>query len=206
MPIVLHHHPWSRAATTVWMLEEVGAPYKINTLDLRAGDHRKDDYKALNRMMKLPVIEDGDAVVAESAAIGVYLADRYAKGELAPDLDDPARGPYLRWCFFAPSVIEPAAMAKASGWEYSESSAGFGSYENMVATLEEALTPGPWLQGERFTMADVIVGATVRFLRQFKMMESGGVLGAYADRLGERPALKRADTINQRIVEELGLA
>lgn len=206
MAILLHHHPWSRAATTVWMLEELGLPYDLNYVDLRAGAHRSDAHKERNRMMKLPVIEDGDAVVAESAAIGVYLADRYSAGDLAPAVDDPRRGAYLRWCFFGPSVIEPACMAKASGWEYSPSSAGFGTYEDMVATLEEGLTPGPWLLGEQFTMADVIVGATVRFLQQFKMMETGGELGAYADRLGARPALQRADAKNQAIIAERGLA
>ncbi len=206
MTILLHHHPWSRAATTVWVLEEIGQPYKLNTVDLRAGEHREDKHKARNRMMKLPVIEDGDVVMAESAAIGVYLADRYALGTLAPALDDPRRGAYLRWCFFGPSVIEPACMAKASGWEYSESSAGFGTYENMIATLEEGLAEGPWLLGEQFTMADVIVGATVRFLQQFKMIESEGALGAYVERLNTRPALQRADAKNQALIVELGLA
>jgi glutathione S-transferase len=206
MSILLHHHPWSRAATTVWMLEEIGQPYELNTVDLRAGDHHSDGHKSRNRMMKLPVLEDGEAVIAESAAIGVYLADRYALGELAPALDDPRRGPYLRWCFFAPSVIEPATMAKASGWEYSESSAGFGTYENMVATLEDGLSGGQWLLGDQFTMADIIVGATVRFLQQFKMIEQEGALGAYVERIVERPALQRADARNQAVIAELGLA
>lgn len=204
MPIVLNHHPWSRAATTVWMLEEVGEPYTLRHVDLRAGAHKEEAHKAKNRMMKLPVIEDGDAIVSESAAIGVYLADKYALGRLAPALDDPKRGAYLRWCFFAPTVIEPACMAKASGWEYSPSSAGFGTYDDMVATLEEGLAGGAFLLGD-FTMADIIVGSTVRFMMQFNMMEGTDVLRAYSDRLAERPALQRADAKNAAILKELGL-
>ena len=96
-------------------------------------------------------------------------------------------------------------MAKASGWDYKPSSAGFGTYENMVATLEEALTDRDFLLGDQFTMADIIVGATVRWMLQFKMMERTPAIGAYADRLGERDALKRADAINARITEERGL-
>lgn len=204
MALVLYHHPWSRAASVVWMLEEVGEPYALEFVDLRAGDQKTDAHKERNRMQKVPVLDDGGALLSESAAIGVYLADRYALGRLAPALDDPRRGEYLRWCFFAPTVIEPACMAKASGWEYSASSAGFGRYEDMVATLEDALRDGPWLLGDTFTMADVIVGATVRWMLQFKMLE-GDVLSAYAARLGEREALVRADARNAAVVAERGL-
>lgn len=205
MEIELYHHPWSRAAITVWMLEEVGEPYEMHYVDLIAGDQRTNDHKGRNRMTKVPVLKVRESYISESAAIGVYLADRFALTRLAPALDDLRRGEYLRWCFFAPSVIEPACMAKSSGWDYKPASAGFGSYENMVATLEEALTDREFLLGAHFTMADVIVGATVRSMFQFKMMERTPAIGAYADRLGQRDALQRADAINARIAEERGL-
>ena len=205
MSLVLYHHPWSRAASVVWMLEEIGEPYELKYVDLKAGDQRTPEHQARNRMGKIPVLKDGSSIVSEAAAIGVYLGDRYALGRLAPALDDANRGPYLRWCFFAPSVIEPACMAKASGWEYSPSTAGFGSYDDVVATLDETLTAGPWLLGDTFTMADVIVGATVRWMLRFNMLERAQHIGTYADRLGERPALQRADATNAAIVEERGL-
>src|SRR5262249_14362831 len=112
MAIVLYHHPFSRAANVVWMLEEVGAPYELRFVDLMKGAHKTPELLALNPMGKLPILTDGDAVVTESAAIGLYLADRYAYGRLAPKVDDPNRAAYLRWSFFAPSVVEPGAMAK----------------------------------------------------------------------------------------------
>ncbi|MEX1365031.1 MAG: glutathione S-transferase family protein [Nannocystaceae bacterium] len=205
MSLVLYHHPWSRAAGVVWMLEELGEPYELRYVDMRAGEHQDEAHRARNRMMKVPVLEDGEVTVSETAAIGVYLADRHALGRLAPALDDPARGAYLRWCFYAPSVLEMACMAKSSGWEYSPGQAGFGSYDNVVATLEEALAPGPWLLGERFTMADAILGGTVRWMLRFDMLERGDQIGAYADRLGERPANQRATAINDAIVKERGL-
>ena len=205
MSIVLYHHPWSRAATVLWMLEEVGQPYELRYVDLRAGDQESDEHRARNPMTKIPVLEDGDARVTESAAIGVYLADRYASGRLAPALDAPARGSFLRWCFFAPSVLEPACMAKSSNWAYQPRQAGFGTYENVLATLDGAVTPGPWLLGEQFTMADVIVGGTVRFMLQFNMLDRSDALGAYAERLEGRPALKTANMKNSEVMKERGL-
>jgi len=187
------------------MLEELGLPYELRYVDLRTGEQRSPDHQARNRMTKIPVLQDGEATISETAAIGVYLADRYASGRLAPALDAAERGAYLRWCFFAPSVLEPACMAKSSGWTFTPGQAGFGTYENVVATLEEALAEGPWLAGETFSMADIIVGATVRWMVKFNMLERGEHIGAYADRLGERPALGRADAINAGIVAERGI-
>jgi glutathione S-transferase len=205
MAIVLHHHPFTRAANVVWMLEEVGVAYELNHVDLMAGANRSPQHLALNPMGKLPVLTDGDAVVTESAAIGVYLADRYAPGRLAPALDDPARGTYLRWSFFAPSVIEPGCMAQAAKWEYRPSHAGWGAYEQMLGTIEKAIGEGPWLLGETFTMADVIFGGTVRYMLQFGMIEKRASFEAYADRLGARPAAKAAQARNAAIIAERGL-
>ena len=97
------------------MLEEVGVDYELRWVDIMAGAQKTPEFLKLNPMGKLPVLLDGEAVVTESAAIAVYLGDRYASGRLAPALDDPARGTFLRWAFFSPSVLEPAAAARASG-------------------------------------------------------------------------------------------
>src|SRR5690348_4263105 len=105
MSLVLYHHPFSRASGVVWMLEEVGAPYELRYLDIMAGAQKSPELVAKNPMGKLPTLTDGDVVVTEAAAIGLYLADRYAYGKLCPRVEDPARGAYLRWSFYAPSVI-----------------------------------------------------------------------------------------------------
>jgi glutathione S-transferase len=205
MTITLYHHPFSRAANVVWMLEELGQPYDLVFVDIMKGAQKKPEIVALNRMGKLPILTDGDVVVSESAAIGLYLADRYSLGDLAPALDDPRRGAYLRWVLFAPSVIEPGAMAKASDWTFKAGSAGWGDHEAMIATIEEALTRGDYLFGDQFTMADVIFGGTVRYMLRFKMLEASPAVAAYAERLGARPAARRADEKNQTIAAEHGL-
>lgn len=205
MPITLYHHPFSRATGSLWALEEVGVDYELQQVDMPAGAHKKPDILKLNPMGKLPILTDGDLVVTEAGAIALYVADRYSPGELAPALDDPARGTYLRWSLFAPSVIEPGSMAKASGWEFKEGSAGFGNHDSMLNAMESALANGDFILGDRFSMADVIFGGTLRFMLRFKMVEARPAFTAYAERLATRPAQQRAEAKNAAIREALGL-
>lgn len=205
MSIVVHHHPFTRAAVTVWMLEEVGVEYELRFVNVMAGEQKSPEFLAKNPMGKLPTLVDGDVVVTESAAIGLYLADRYAAGRLAPALDDPARGTYLRWSLFAPSVIEPGAAAKAAGWQFKEGQVGWGSHDAMLAAMESAIADRSFILGDAFSMADVIFGGTLRFMLTFKMIEPSPAFTAYVERLEARPALQRATARNAAIMAEHGL-
>lgn len=205
MTITLRHHPFSRAAGVVRMLEEVGVAYTLEYVDLRKAEQKAPGHVALNGMGKVPVLIDGEAIVSETAAIGVYLADRYAGGRLAPSIDAPERGGFLRWCFYAPSVVEPCCMARGSKWEYSPAQAGFGTYAELLDTLEGGIGDGPWLLGEQFTMADVILGGTVAWMLQFGMLDKRPAFVAWTERLMARPASVRAAEINAAIVAERGL-
>lgn len=206
MSIRLYYHPYSRAAGTLWALEEVGVPYELVRVNIMAGEQKSAPLLAINPMGKLPTLVDGDVVVTESAAIALYLADRYgAVARLAPALDAPERGAYLRWAFFAPSVIEPAAMAKASGWTVNEGSAGWGNTDSMLNAVHSAIAGRRFLLGDTFSMADVVFGGTLRYMLQFKMIAATPDLEAYVARLDERPAYQRADARNLAIRKELGL-
>jgi glutathione S-transferase len=205
MSIVLYHHPFSRAANVLWMLEEVGVPYELRHVDILKGEQKAPQILAISPMGKLPILTDGDTVVTESAAIALYLADRYSYGTLAPRVDDPARGTYLRWSFFAPSVIEPGAMAKLQGWTFKDSQAGWGSYDAMLAAMESAVAGRSFLLGVSFSMADVVFGGTLRYMLAFKMLEPRPAFTAYVERLSARPALQRCEARNAAIREELGL-
>jgi len=206
MSITLYHHPYTRAAGTLWMLEEVGVDYELRYVDIMAGEQKTPAILALNPMGKLPVLVDGDQVVTESAAVGLYLADRYASGRLAPKCDAPERGTYLRWSLFAPSVIEPGAMAKAAGWEYKPGQAGWGTHEAMLDAMASAIGDREFLLGSSFSMADVIFGGTLRFMLRFGMLEARPVFTAYVERLNQRPALQRADARNEAVAKERGIA
>lgn len=205
MSITLYHHPFSRAAGTVWQLEEVGVDYELHFVDILAGEQKSPAILALNPMGKLPVLTDGDVVVTEGAAIGMYLADLYAPGRLAPALDDPARGTYVRWCCFPAAVIEPSVMATQGGWEFKASQAGWGTHEAVLDTIEHAIGDREFLLGDRFTMADVIFGGTLRYLLTFGTLEPRPRFVAYAERLAARPALTRSEARNHAIMAERGL-
>jgi glutathione S-transferase len=205
MSIVLYHHPFSRAATVVWMLEELGVEHELRFVDIMKGAQKSPELLAMNPMGKLPTLKDGDTVVTESAAIALYLADRYAYGRLAPRVDDPGRGAYLRWSLFAPSVIEPGSMAKASGWTFKEGQAGWGSHDAMLSAMELAIRDKEFLLGSTFSMADVIFGGTLAYMLTFKMIDPRPAFTAYAERLKARPALKRAEAKNAAILEEHGI-
>ncbi|HSN27448.1 MAG TPA: glutathione S-transferase family protein [Kofleriaceae bacterium] len=206
MAITLYHHPFSRAAGVLWTLEEIGQPYELVYVDIRAGAQKQGDVIAKNPMGKVPLLVDGEATVTEAAAIALYLADRYASGRLAPRLDDPRRGAYFRWSLFAPSVIEPGAMAKLNKWEFRAGQAGWGEFDAMLRAIDGAVTPGPFLLGEQFTIADVIMGGTLRYMTMFKMLEASPAVAAYLERLAARPALQRANERNQQIAKDHGLA
>lgn len=203
--LLLYYHPFSRAANAVWMLEELGLPYRLEYVDLAAGAQKTPEFARINPMGKLPALRDGGTVITESAAIGLYLADRYSYGDLAPTVDDPARGTYLRWSLFAPSVIEPGAYAQSAKWEYRSGQAGWGEYDRMLAAIEMAIGDGPWLLGERFTMADVIFGGTVGYMLKFKMIEARPAFVAYSDRCAARPGQKAADARNSAEAKAHGL-
>jgi glutathione S-transferase len=205
MTITLYHHPYSRAANAVWFLEEVGVPYELRFVDIMTGGQKAPDIVALNPMGKVPILTDGDLVVTETAAIGLYLADRYSLGTLAPSPGDAARAAYLRWCLFAPSVIEPTASAKNAAAQFKPSQVGWGTYESVIASMESAIAGKSFVLGESFSMADCIFGGAVRYLLRFKLIEATPRFTAYADRLAARPAAQRADAKNAAIAKEHGL-
>lgn len=205
MAIVLYHHPFSRASNTIWMLEEVGTPYELRYVDLRKGEQKSEELLALNPMGKIPVIVDGDTVVSESAAIALYLADRYAYGTLAPKFDDPRRGTYLRCTLFGSAVIEPAAAAKFGNWQAKEGSVGWGSYDAVVRSIDATLAGKDYVTGNEFTMADVAFGGTLRYMTMFKMLESTPAIAAYLARLAARPAARRTEAKNAEVRQAHGL-
>lgn len=191
----LYWCPQTRSFSALWMLEEIGAPYERELIDIRAGAQDAPGYRAINPMGKVPALADGEATVAEQGAICAFLADRFPEAGLAPAIGDPARGRYLQWLFFAGNCIEPAYMQKFQGWETQKSRAGWGGYELVVDVLDEALKTGPWILGERFTAADVMIGCGVWFGLAFSLLDARPSFAAYRDRCVARPAFARAQAI-----------
>jgi glutathione S-transferase len=175
------------------MLEEAGVDYEFAVIELAASD-RKDPagFLAASPMGKVPAIVDGDVAMSESAAICLYVADRYCPGTLAPTIDDSRRGTFLYWLMYTPAVIEPAMSEKVNGIEPNKVRYGWGSFDLMISTLEKQLADREWVLGDWFTAADVMLGSSVVFLRMFDMLGDSPVLNAYADRCMARPAFQKA--------------
>jgi len=172
-------------------------PFEVRLIDIRDPEAKKDpDFMAASPMGKVPAIMDttpnGTVYVADSAAIALYLTDRYPAAGLAPGINDPSRGQYLYWMTYTPGVIEPAMMEKFNGMEVSRTSSGWGNFPTMIEVLEAGLKEGPWLLGERFSAADVLVGSSVYFMKMFGVLPDSPVLTEYGDRCLARPACAEA--------------
>lgn len=189
----LYWAPKTRASRALWLLEEAGADYEIETVDIRAKP-REDSAEFLDAspMGKVPALVDGEVAMAESAAICLYVADRYASGRLAPAIDDPMRGKYLYWTMYTPAVIEPAMAEKFSGASSNRTSHGWGDYDTMIHALEQGVSGKDWILGDAFTAADVMLGSSVVFMRLFGILPDSAVLSDYADRCLARPAYQAA--------------
>jgi glutathione S-transferase len=191
--LVLYRAPGTRSISALWLLEELGIPYRMETVRMQSAD-----YLPLNPRGWVPMIVDGETKVTETPAICLYLADRYGYGTLAPKLEEPARGPYMSWTVWATSVLEPASTLVGHEFETKRGSwgFGFGKLERELEVLEAALAASDYLAGDRFTAADVMVGAVVGMRLITGELPKRPPLVAYAERLQARPAFEKASKIN----------
>ncbi|MGH6838100.1 MAG: glutathione S-transferase family protein [Methylocella sp.] len=194
----LYWAPRTRSLRALWVLEEAGVPYERVRLDLSAGDQKSADFRAINSMAKVPALTDGLVAVAESGAICAYVAEAVPQAGLAPPLGDPARGRYLRWLFFSPGCIEQAFLAKSANVSLRPEAAGFGDFDRVFDVIEAAVAKSPWLLGEKFSAADVMIGLDLHFgIDIFKIVPSRPAFRAYVDCCLAREALQRAKAIDE---------
>jgi glutathione S-transferase len=193
--ITLYHASPSRSSVVLWMLEELAVPYDIKLLSLSKGDNLKPDYLAINPMGKVPAIRHGDTVITEVAAICTYLADEFPEKKLNVPVGTPRRGTYLKWLFFGPGCLEPAVVDRAAPRKDPPRRAmlGYGEFDTTMDVIAKAVEKGPWLMGEQFTAADVVIGANIRWGMVFKLLPERKEFLDYAARIAARPAAQRAE-------------
>lgn len=199
--LVFYTNPMSRGRIVRWMLEEIGADYRQVLLGYETS-MKADDYLAINPMGKVPAITHKGRVVTECAAICAYLADVFPEAGLAPALNE--RAAYYRWLFFAAGPLEAAVVNETLNVSISEEQqrmVGYGHYDLVIETLASATSGTPFIAGDRFTAADVYVGAHVMWGMQFGSIPKRPEFEAYAARLADRPALKTAQSIDDQLTQ-----
>jgi glutathione S-transferase len=200
--LVFYTNPMSRGRIVRWMLEEVGQPYLTELVDY-ATTMKAPAFLAINPMGKVPALCHGDMVVTECAAICAYLADAFPQAGLAPPPGDRSRGAYLRWLFFAAGPVESAAMNKALGIAVppgKERMVGYGTYADVMAALDGLLSSRDYVTGDRFSAADVYLGAQIGWGMQFGTVEKRPAFERYWQRVSNRPAALRAKEIDDKLV------
>jgi glutathione S-transferase len=202
--LIFYHNPQSRGRIVRWMLEEVGQPYETEVIPY---DQMKSErYLAIHPLGKVPAIKHNGHVVTECAAICAYLADVFPQAGLAPR--DEEKADYYRWFFYAAGPWEQAGTNHVMGWDPPEDKQrmfGYGSYDKAIAAVDELLTLRDYACGDRFTALDVYLGSQIMFPMQFGMLAERDSFLRYRDRLQARDAYKRANEIDEKIIEEMGL-
>ena len=190
--ITIYHSPRSRSFSALWAMEETDQPYERVLTDISTGAQKNPAYLAINPMGKVPGLQDGDTGMGEAAAIVAYIAEKFPDAKLAPPLGDTARVRYLYWMFFAAN-IEAAITQIFTKAELPASTAGWGSAAAVFDVIDQALAKGPWLLGENFSAADIVIGSGLIFaVRTFKMVQTRPNFDRYIDLCVARPAFQRA--------------
>ena len=201
--LVLCYAPNTRASAVATLLEELGAPYALQILDMKKGEQRQPDYLAINPMGKVPALRHGDAVITELVAIYLYLADLFPEKRLAPSFDDPARGPYLRWMLFYAASFEPALLDHALKREPApRAQAGFGDWESVMGTLTGHLAQSQYMAGDRLTAADILWGTELGWMTQWKLVPATPEIMGYLQRVGGRPAAAKVKARDAELAKQ----
>ncbi|RDI99121.1 glutathione S-transferase family protein [Dyella solisilvae] len=198
--VTFYHAPNSRSGGARALLEELGVDYELKVLNLRKQEQRQSPYVGVNPMGKVPAIWHRGQLVTEQPAVYIYLADLYAEKGLAPGLDDPLRGVYLRWMVFYGSCFEPALVDRSMQREpAAPSTCPYGDWDTMFSTLVAQLERGPYMLGERFSALDVLWGSALRWTTMFKLVPELPVITAYVERIAARPAMQRAAALDAEL-------
>lgn len=199
--VVLYTNPMSRGRIARWMLEEVGCPYKAEIVDYGPA-MRTAEYLAVNPLGKVPAIRHGNQVVSECGAICAYLADAFPETGLAPPPGE--RGAYYRALFFAAGPIEAATTNRHFGFDpegdQNQGMSGYGSFARMQDALEKLVPAKGYVAGERFSAADLYLGAHVGWGLQFGSLEERPGFAAYAARVRDREAYRRAQALDEALL------
>ncbi|WP_102798070.1 glutathione S-transferase family protein [Bowmanella denitrificans] len=201
--LTFYHAPQSRSSVALTLLEEMQVPYELKLINIKAGEQRQADYLAINPLGKVPALGHKGKIITEQVAIFIYLADLYPQCHLAPAVDDPQRGEYLRWMVYYAACYEPAMVDKFMQREPAPQSTSVYCDEHTM--LETVLTPlrnQPYLLGEKISAVDILWGSAFAWGLMFEMLPRLPVITKYVDRVCSRPSALKVQTLDQQWAEQ----
>ena len=202
-PITLYYSPQTRATGARVLLEELGAPYSLHILNMKAGEQRQAEYLAINPLGKVPAIRHGDTLVTEQVAIYLHLADLYPEVGMTPAIGDPDRGAYLRWIALYGSCFEPAVIDHHHKRVANDpNDTPYGRYEDLVDMIDAHLSNGPYILGDRFSVADVLWGLALNWTTMFGLVPQRPAIVDYVARMTSRPAFQRVTAADAALAAE----
>jgi glutathione S-transferase len=190
------------------MLHELGLVYETRPIGSRTGETQTAEFSKLNPRQKIPLLQDGEITLAESAAIVTYLAESYgqAKGLIPPPLT-PERAAYFEWCFFTMMELDAhtlyvirkhTQLAGIYGEAANAVLAARAGFEKQVRVAEQALqAKGPYILGNAFTGADILLATCLGWAERLDVPLTA-TLHAYFERATSRPAYRLGHLANQR--------
>jgi glutathione S-transferase len=189
-----------RGFRVVWLLEEMGIPYRLRPVDLLAGVENDVEFLAINPAGFIPALQDGNVTMVESIAIMEYLMARYGPTPLAPDPRDPAFPAYQQFLhlgeaglaasiYFVSGARNLAPEGQRQNWSASQA---MGVYESRLGLVTRQLARSPYLAGEAFTAADISVTYALELAQRSGSATLGAVERAYVARTSGREAYERA--------------
>ncbi|HEY1090981.1 MAG TPA: glutathione S-transferase family protein [Burkholderiaceae bacterium] len=208
--IKLHYHPSNASFAPHVLLEELQQPFELKLVDRNNGAHKSAAYLKLNPNGLIPVLEDGDLVLYETAAILLHLADTHPAADLAPALGTPERAQFYKWMIWLTNTLQPLLIAYyyPERWVFEGNAEGTAQVkaqaEARIGPLLDQLDAhlkshgGPWLLGAGYSAADPLAFMLCRWTRGFaRPARSVGAIGAYLERMLARPAVQRAVATEQ---------
>ncbi len=197
--IKLYGVPRSRSLRVSWALEELGLDWQYHFIDFAKGDSRSDAFLAVNPCGKVPALVENDLVITESAAIVLYLAEKYGDGSLLPQTGSDASALHHQWVSFIISELEqplwtigkhkfalPEALRQLGMFEVAK-----WEFDKAAAIAEKWLPDSEFLLGDNLSAADILLGHTLLWATRFEQ-DIPPKLAAYRDRVTSRPAMARA--------------
>ena len=201
--ITLFHAPQTRSAGVLTLLEELAAPYKLHIVNMKAGEQRQPAYLAVNPLGKVPAIRHRSTLVTEQVAIFLYLADLFPQAGLAPALDDPKRGSYLRWLVYYAACYEPGLVDKAMKREPGPPAMSpYGDFDTMLATIVDEMKRKPYLLGDTISAADILWGNALNWGMMFKLVLKSEPIVRYVERITQRPAALKVAEMDAKLAAE----